>query len=267
MRLFLFGLFSALLTGAGCGSDRNGSVRDAGGGGTTDTGMTRADAGPPSDAGPEPDSGGSTPTECPEAVCDILTGGGCGEGEACYLAEAEGEVAPMCAMAGKAAREASCENANSCQEGLICVDGTCKAACCNLGASEGCPDGQACTVQLSGIGGEPLGIGYCVTPETCDLVTQVGCESPESCYASDLAAGTVLCIRPGDDVAEGETCTSANSCRAGLGCLSTDGESFTCLKFCYTNAKNSVCGEGQTCRALSSSGIENLGVCDPPPAS
>lgn len=114
------------------------------------------------DAAPGPDAD----PQCLE--CDILTGGGCGEGYLCtFSVETEADdsfFAPTCVLEtnlGPGVEGQACDGANRCAAGFYCntaeSPARCRQAC--IGSDFACPSG-GCQTLPSLVWG-PCEVGYC----------------------------------------------------------------------------------------------------------
>jgi hypothetical protein len=229
-------LGGALDAGPGCGS-APGPSSDGGADGASDGGL---EAGAPSDAGPAGSS----------LACRVL-------------GEADGSVAPACAVAGSGDDGAACTRGADCAAGFECVGtpgkGVCRRYCCD----------NACAAPATDAGGSPpfcdiepvaasptLAVPVCVQKPSCVPFTP--CPDPtETCAVVD-SQGTTACVAQGAQTV-GEDCERAH-CRAGLACWGVFPER-TCAQLC--DAVN-PCPGGQTCQSnYSNFGSEDtsLGIC------
>lgn len=222
-------------TGDGGGSDV-GAPMDAGG--VEDAGA--ADV-PATDAGPR----GAL---CPMTeMCNPVLQTGCAAMEGCYVAGNADSAMTVCAPAGSIAMGAACTTADGCVSGTACIGGTCQPLCC--GASDAdCPAGGVCR-GLSNL----EGIGVCLLPDGCNLLTQTGCEAMEGCYPLSPEGGTRC--DSGGSAAPGAACEASNDCASGAICLD-DG---LCHSLCAMGSD--TCGEMQ-CAPLN--GFDDVGVCVTP---
>lgn len=265
-------LILALTALAGCSDDDGGSTpRDSGTGGI-DANL------PATDSGPAPD-GGATGTDagpggaCPSGACDLLDNG-CASGEGCYfLSPSAGAAAePICQPTGTGTSGTSCADYRDCGPGYFCLSpsgggaGQCVHYCCDNDDS-GCPSGERCAVQLSGVGGAPTGVGYCRGTDNCNLVTQTGCPSGQGCYLTSRAAtdDSRLCIASNGNVAIGGACEGANDCAPGGQCFAypTPTSARTCHEFCDPMATTSTCESSEMCLSLGVTVLPNAGICVP----
>ncbi len=204
--------------------------------------------------------GGGLGSMCPAGDCNVVTSEGCDTaGEACYFgaAEAGADAAPLCAPAGTMGDGASCENANSCQEGFICIGepGVCRRICCGDSDDDCLPEttGQLCSISIVDDEGMPTGVGACRLPDDCDPVAQTGCAGGDACYPS--GGGAYSCAEPGPGT-QGANCDSVN-CAAGFMCITGDPNPI-CVQIC--NTASPVCdAAGTECGGLT--GYEDIGVC------
>lgn len=251
MRISLLSLASILVLSFGCGDDGGSTDTDGGtvdvDSGTTDGGTTDTDGGT-TDAGDAIDP----TTMCPAGACDLLTGGGCDTGEACYYgAESSGDAPmPICVPVGEGVEGDECTNLNDCGAGMTCANGECRTVCCGTNDAN-CGEDTACTlINLAGATVE--GYGACLPNTTCDLLEQSGCDEGEGCYPVSEGAA---CLTPINTVAIGEVCEAANQCEPGAVCVSG-----TCASICDRTATESTCPEGVDCAEVTNF-PENVGFC------
>jgi len=225
------------------------------------------DSGPGTDLGPGVDMGGGGMdmgpgmSMCPAGVCDLVTNAGCMAGEGCYFAASmAGEApAPLCAPAGTLADGASCDSANACQEGFICVGdpGVCRRICCGDNDNDCDPTttGQLCLINIVDSAGEPTGVGACQLPDDCDPIDQTGCMGGDACFPS--GDGAFTCAAPGPGTQDSD-CEDMG-CAAGFLCImGTDGP--VCAEICDRSVAEPMCdGAGLSCNGLT--GYEDIGVC------
>jgi hypothetical protein len=188
--------------------------------------------------------------------CDLLRQD-CSAGEACrYLIMMEGEdPRGLCEPAGTATvgmpcmRDAAGGVADTCAEGLICVEGTCRQYCCD-GNSADCPVGQFCL-------GGPGDVALCTQGAACNVFDGTGCTNPaEACY---LARSDRSCFSRGD-IAEGSACMFLNDCVPGHACVGDPG---ACRRLCDPAMMGADCPAGGTYRCAGLSGVTGVGVCIP----
>lgn len=194
---------------------------------------------------------------CGEGECDFLEQTGCGSNEGCYFLVPQGGDAPeaLCEPVGVGVDGDGCADYVDCAGGHHCLDGVCRKLCCTGGVGM-CPDGQRCTVELSG-----SGVAVCAVPDECSpLASAADCGAGQGCYPiSDQ--GFVMCSSAGA-VLEGAACTYADSCAPGLVC-SDQGSGSRCHRACALGGSD--CAAEQTCSALS--GFDDFGICTPVTAS
>ncbi len=180
---------------------------------------------------------------------------------------------------------------SACVEGAICLGGEegglCYKECNVFGSNSECPANQNC-VEVNTTAGSNKGIcieaagpegdcevtdGVCVDGHVCVYGSSDGyrcrqecnpnasnnCPAGQRCFGLQDNSGQSnggACF-PGGTQGEGESCSSAMDCQAGLLCISTFGGAM-CMWEC--DPQNPNCPyEGQTCDALSN----GTGVCDP----
>jgi hypothetical protein len=247
-----------------CGDD--GAPADAGRDGSTDA--APQDSGAPADAEVDaPDDAGTGGGACPSGECALLTGEGCGAGDACYFARVgDAGLAPVCGAAGAGGDGDPCEQLNDCGEGFMCdrQSGLCRHYCC-MGSNADCPTGQTCAVMLTATDGSPTGVGFCKFPDSCDLLAQ-DCSGTQGCYPQG-GDGSVICIEPRNTLTEGAACGFTNDCVPGLACIGLpDGAGGTenrCAAYCDATSSTNECLEGQECQEASLL-PDGVGFCDPP---
>lgn len=256
------GVFGALIA-LGC---------DGGGRGTdsgtppADTGVMTVDSGPPRDSGPPMDSGsrdggGGGGCRPPLSECDLVAQD-CAPGSACrYVAPAEREdPRGLCETpAGTRLEGESCtrdETMDTCAEGMICRNGTCRRHCC---ANSDCPVLFTVCVSI----GEA---GLCLADDGCNPVDGSGCPDGQACYTAGLVN---LCSTAGI-AGDGELCAETG-CIGGFGCLAAMGEQFTCKKLCDLTMGGAGCASGQACTGRIGNGEDppqpraDVGFCEPMP--
>ena len=226
---------------------------------------TGTDAGDPveMDGGRDVDMGNTMTSMCPAGACDLVTNAGCAAGEGCYYAAAEAgaDPAPLCAPAGTLTTGAPCTDANSCQEGFICVGdpGVCRRICCNGNDADCMPGttGELCIINLVDDAGESTGVGACLLPDDCDPVAQTGCAAGEACLLS--GEGSVICAAGGPGM-QGDSC-EVDGCAGGFVCIGGDSGS-TCVALCDRTVAEPTCDDATlTCNQLN--GYDDVGVCVP----
>lgn len=178
----------------------------------------------------------------------------CPSGQTCLLAD-EGERT-FCASPGPLPVGAACSS-QQCVAGAQCLSQAegeptvCTAFCNPLAVTFGC--------NCASLGFDNQQIGICVAPppNTCDLLTQVGCIEGEVCQYASGNFGT--CGVPGT-AARGDLCIG-EVCAAGLDCVGDDVASQSagrCMAFCDLenpsceppeNSYYSSCGNVGTGRA------------------
>ncbi|MGM0574799.1 MAG: CAP domain-containing protein [Myxococcota bacterium] len=150
--------------------------------------------------------------------CDVLLQD-CGSGRGCYFL-GDG---PTCLWAGSSAAGETCSHVNECGAGLTCLGSRCRPVC--NGQAQGGPN--SCAEQCEH-GFAPLGEqgpeAACLPP-SCALDPGT-CGPSEGCYW----VGSFVCDQAGE-AGDGESCTYANDCAPGLGCLGLDGD-YACRALC-----------------------------------
>lgn len=217
------------------------------------------DAGPWS---PPPEAGdagaGASCASAGSAACDLVSGCGCAPGETCRL-DADAELLAACGPLGAEARgpHEACSGSEQCSAQYSCVSGVCKKHC---RVPDDCGWQGARCVGVTGAGEALSGAGYC--PADCDVV------SPQSPRDGFGACGPGLqCVSSGGGTdcaplalagAEGELCSSAAECAAGLRCS----DARRCERWCRVNGDE--CGPALQCVALDATGsldAGDLGAC------
>jgi hypothetical protein len=262
----------ALLVGAaGCDGgpeDGEDAGRDAGMTSNTDAGPRDA-GGSSSDAGMDAGGGGSScgPTDGP---CDISDPTSCGGGMACVLTGSSTEgFTTLCITAGSGTDGSPCTpgTQGQCAEGFSCSQDelVCRAWCCDDTA---CEPGDLCN-HFAGAGpDEDSTVGLCVTPDSCDLVAQSGCEADEACNVLNSDLGVLICddcSQPGQcEALAGASCSTRNGCVEGYGCYSVTASGGTCVRYCSTTTTDPCVSEGAgfTCAPLGMPA--GVGICVPP---
>jgi hypothetical protein len=237
--LVVVGLASGCAQGGGFSrTDAGTPGRDAGTPGV-DSGPRQPDAGPMRvDAGPRPDSGlllrDSGPPPRPDSGPPGCTSSAeCDDGVRCNGAE-------RCEL-----NRCVAGTPLTCDDGIACTRDRCvepttaggSASCEYIGDDALCPAGQSCN--------RTSGCSTTCSESPCRLTApQCGCSSGLGCFLS----GTVrTCAMPGSGV-EGASCTTFNSCQAGLLCLNVSRSTTAvnqCGRFCATDAD--CRGAGSVC--------------------
>ncbi len=209
------------------------------------------------------DVDGSIVRGCQSAACDLIDNG-CGGNRACYYLPAvtNGTPQPRCATAGDNAENTICSTQEQCAPGLGCDPANrCRNYCCDVGSSEGCPQGQACLLEYRDSADESLGVGLCQECDVCDPVTSDGCDVGRACYPATAEGDCRLCLAPRANGNVGSTCTTHSDCRIGLGCLGASPQ--RCARFCSV-ATGDGCSGGDVCNAIGYTGLPDLGFCTTP---
>jgi hypothetical protein len=300
--LAVVGVGSAGALGAACSSSSNGGddstppPADAGLDSTTrdseahDSG-TLFDTGVQDSAEPLGDCsavGGScdiVAQNCPSGMeCDLTSGPNGTTVTACEPTQPSETIAkgfPCCPGSTSA-----CLPGLECNGQTDCVDGgtptgTCAARCC-AGDDSVCgstPQGVAghCDIGVVDSDGGPL-YSICDYSASCKPFGVQPCGTGQECIVTDNA-GTSTCISifnpPG--VAEGQPCTSENSCQSGLMCLGSSSTNTTCIMLCLVSGQTPPfsttgladgpttggCNTGKTCSGADTSSIFPpwLGIC------
>ncbi len=279
---------TTVIDGQDSGSDPEGSVDSGNGEPEIDggSGGPGADAGTAGDAGSdggEPDSGELS--GCSAGECDLLQADSCGEDSACrFLLREQGNVPEaQCIGAGQGAEGDDCFGNSDCGPGLDCTvecdpeardctaranAGRCRAYCCSVNKTAGCPDGQACLIELLDLNDESTGVGLCDICDGCDPLVENDCGNRGGCYPiPDENTGSIsscfLCLGRTEDLEEGAPCGSAAECRPGLGCLNVGVQTNTCTRFCDLASGAAGCDSGDECQDLlgAASRDGSLGIC------
>ena len=140
-----------------------------------------------------------------------------------------------------------CNYVNSCEPGLQCFWGVCRATCTSTSATLSCEQGEGCRELITGI-------GACIN--NCDLLDITTCESGEGCFSSSTAG--YICL-PAGDKSEGQSCDYSNDCEAGLVCTAKVGQPYACYPAC--DLGGSITCDTGTCVGLD--GFEPWGACLP----
>ncbi len=204
----------------------------------------------------------SCPEDCGEdgdctAATDLVAQEGCDASEACDILDSSGTIG--CRDEGGTPDYDPCSAATDCLAGASCIslDGVnlfCAPFCDP--DTEVCPGTGSCYITLGSVSGvKACGI---VTLDNCDLVTYDTCDQGEGCYLADSEGGTV-CMTAGT-FAPGATCTFANDCQAGYGCVGQD-PNYTCTQLCKVQAD---CDTG-TCSGVGQifTNHADVGYCAP----
>lgn len=184
---------------------------------------------------PRPDTPGvDAPPECVVAA-DCNDGNACDGIERCEFGRCVEGVPPVCddgvACTTDACAGAGCTYtpvSSRCNDGVACTTDTCTASGCTAVPSDAlCPSGQRCTST-------GCTSSMSCTESPCRLVPpQCGCPSGQACL---LNGGARTCGVAGIR-AEGQSCTLATDCAAGLACLnfSAVGTAQMCVRMCATD--------------------------------
>jgi hypothetical protein len=210
--------------------------------------------------------------------CDAYKKAGCNAGLHCAVASIGGTTDELCIPDVPTGTKAIPEGepcspikfgevtGDYCTPGTSCVDFEGNPACrklCIYNRSE-CPDGEAC-VAPSGSPEKhdsmygPAMLRACVTPDSCDPITQMGCFVGTYCYlttADDIGRVTV-CLQPTGAGQPGDSCMHTRDCAPGEGCF---GLKF-CRSICYLHPtdSNGTCSGGLQCMTAES---DTYGVCE-----
>jgi hypothetical protein len=103
--------------------------------------------------------------------------------------------------------------------------------CSSSRPSSGGPDGSVDSGPSDALGSMPDGNGCATQP--CDILTQCGCSSLESCDLSDSDNGTAC--RGTSGGVEGSSCGISTACAARYTCAFL-GDAGSCLRYCASNA-------------------------------
>ncbi len=251
-------------TGGGAGNTGGGTGNTGGGNGGNGGGVGGGAGG--GAVGPVRDQCNVTTGVCPDAseVCLMTTAGGsfgeCFPGECqltpsncptatsnCYAAAGPDGGVTVCLPEGAVDIGGACANAAACKRGLTCVNGECSQWCRTNGD---CVNNGTCTgvVGLQGIPGLNVSALMCVYPDGCDVLTQQGCSTGESCYFSD-PNGNTICVTTGSS-AVGATCMGlVNDCVPGAMCATSDGTTLNCRQLCNADGGMPTCASG-TCTLM-----------------
>ncbi len=271
MEKMRFGLWAGLAMAlTGCTATTGNSDGDA----DVDTDAdTDTDTGSDADTDTDTDSGTGTGTESDTGPgeCDPIddSGGGCTDGECCYVDGA----ARTCLAGGVGEQDDTCAVDTDCGCGYACVSAGAGGVCahwCDLEppfndatAHDGdCPAPAICSTSLGdGAGGE-LGL-ICDTPAQCNEVTQEGCDAGEGCYVMRVS-GITDCATAGDGVRD-TVCIFTNDCASGFSCV-TIGARNVCAAFCNPDIGDSDCTDGDTCAGQAYRTPDDsmpVGICTP----
>jgi hypothetical protein len=180
------------------------------------------------------------------AVCNPYCNLGCGDAEHCSYFNGEFSCMPF----GDLPLDEACGSSQVCQEGSACfgVTGgsgdTCKAFCID---DDSCPVGRKCDLTVNFTSGAASFCGD-ITVGCDPFALGNSCGDGAACYVDNTAT---KCM-PAGDLAEGEVCSGANSCEAGLHCL------IVCTKICALNP-----GQEPSCNACGSP-LYSVAVTDEP---
>lgn len=201
------------------------------------------------------DNNGSIEPLCVPGACDIVDQNCDGGTAGCFYVGSASGVTRSCLPPGTAAEGAACPQANSCQKGLICLNGTCGKPC---RTSTDCNTGSSCTVQLTlpGSGERPT---FCAP--SCDPLNQSTCATSQGCYFTGSGSA---CLPAGQGDA-GTTCNSPTQCKRGSTCASSSGTGPRCVDFCRFPSGTPACSSG-TCNRVTQQdggalGDGSVGVC------
>lgn len=248
-------LMAAGLAGLGSGCDGDGPS-DAGGGGTdagggmVDSGGGGIDSGMMMGTDAGIDAGGGGACTGPTGACNALEASSCGAGMACVISGSSATMwETVCIMAGAGTQGSACDPTmqGQCAEGFQCNDNVCQELCCD---TSDCNPGDFCGL----VAGADL--GFCSTPDDCDLLAQTGCGMGQGCYPS---SGGLSCLGAGD-LAEGAACMFTNDCLPGFGCLGPTGGAAACRAWCDMAAMPTTCPMGFACTGVT--GLP-VGACTP----
>jgi len=204
------------------------------------------------DAGPDTDAGGMTGMcNGPMGDCDVTVASSCGAGMACGMSGmSTTSWTTGCRAAGVGGQGSACTpGGTDCQEGFQCgsTSMTCQQFCCTS-ADCGTP-GDFCG-QVAG-----ADVGFCQTPDDCDLIANTGCAAGTACYPG---AGGLSCLGAGM-LGEGEVCMFTNDCAPSHGCIGPMGGPSNCRAWCDMMAAD-PCPAGFACTGV---GGLPVGACTP----
>ncbi len=212
--------------------------------------------------------------------CNLVTGGGCDTGQACYLLGGVTGMTAQCRAAGSGGWDDRCTTTTDCREGFLCVEpGRCAKLCCDDDSacndeSRGGRAGGRCQTTLN----NGRGLKLCVADSGCNLFTtgSNGCpaDSPRcmpSGDASQCDTFGAMCTPGGD----GARCCTSDCCGVGFLCVGTQTggtcdpatSANACRRMCNLRVSmpDAQCGTGQRCRSFSAmSALPTwLGYCAP----
>jgi hypothetical protein len=203
----------------------------------------------------EPDSGLGVCTR----PCDLVSPEdprpglqACGAGARCEFVQNGSYTS--CFSPGSSFENGPCQLDRDCPAALLCVAGRCARACAEGGGS--CGVGLACS-GFAEYAGQNVG-SCCAIPlgHACDLVSNCGCATGETCDRNDMEPSACRAVPP-SPVAPHARCDLTTQCPAGHSCIGG-----SCAILCNTNAD---CGdEGDLCVETYDSSLnlnQGLRVC------
>jgi len=164
---------------------------------------------------------------CTPANCESYWDGKCGSGAIC-LGYSDEDLSRVCLPLADSPlpQGATCHSLLECENGLLCIFGTCEVACDPSGARP-CSSGLFCqTTDLHA----PFDVGVC-TPYDCEpFATVSSCAAGEKCNPAGIDA-TANVVRGRCESAgakgEGGSCTRNSQCGMDLQCLAGTCQSVT----------------------------------------
>ena len=188
------------------------------------------------------DGGGPGCTDNIPGPCDLVAQD-CPSGNECVsIGTADGGDITACQPNGGGAlkKGTACTGggSNPCVAGTTCISGRCAPACCNGNDSicgDSIPEGFTGLCNISIVDKNAKSLYFaCTYNAACKPFGVQPCPNDYACLIKDQS-GTATCTTifqpPG--VAENQPCTSANSCKDGMMCLSTGDAGSLCTYVCY----------------------------------
>jgi len=213
---------------------------DSGGGDDVDSGISIIDS---STRDRTIDSSTNNPDS--STTCDPVSNNGCGAPQKCSLGPTDMFI---CQPAGAGMQGAACGTGTTddgCAIGFVCLSTNKCARYCNAGST--CPmEGAsmtACNIQLQNAAMQAIpGATVCGAFTSCDVLAQDCPTATDGCF---LTQSGPQCGPPGT-VADGQTCTNANSCMKGSVCLNLNMAGNKCHHICRLGGGAPACTTG-TC--------------------
>ncbi|MFK7989269.1 MAG: hypothetical protein AB8I08_24835 [Sandaracinaceae bacterium] len=205
-----------------------------------------------------------------ETTCDPFTTTGCSSGDWCRP-WIQSRSAGFCVEVGTETEGASCDAANPCEFGALCIGGICEAVCDISAASSSCSGGRACgrLLDTDPASGEMVERAYGLCVPGCDFDGGTSCATGV-CVADEVAIGVGDLCLDFTPLAAGDACApdaTPNQFCNGLGvCLDRGAPALTCTDLCREGTGTSAfgstshpdCPGGTTCTGTAGDGI---GVC------